>query len=98
MSLPIVLRPEAQDDLLEARNWYERQRLGLGDAFGEAVEQFLRRIEVMPEICAIALKGVRRGKLRRFPYLVYYRILEDRIEVIAVLHGGRDPRIWQSRA
>lgn len=28
MSLPIVMRPEAQSDLLAARRWYERQREG----------------------------------------------------------------------
>jgi hypothetical protein len=25
-------------------------------------------------------------------------VLPDRIEVLAVLHGSRDPRIWQGRA
>lgn len=98
MSLPIVLRPEAQDDLLEARDWYDQQRAGLGNAFAAAVEQTLARIESMPELYGVALKDVRRGPLRRFPYVVYYRVLADRIEVIAVLHGSRNPRIWQNRA
>jgi toxin ParE1/3/4 len=40
---------------------------------------------------------VRRGKLRRFPYLIYYRVLSDRSEVIAVLHSSRDPKLWQER-
>ena len=51
----------------------------------------------MPEMYALAVHNVRRGKLRRFPYLIYYRILLDRIEVIAVLHGSRHPRVWQDR-
>jgi plasmid stabilization system protein ParE len=40
---------------------------------------------------------VRRGKVRRFPYVVYYRVLADRIEVIAVLHAARNPQTWQDR-
>jgi plasmid stabilization system protein ParE len=32
-----------------------------------------------------------------FPYIVYYRILTGRIEVIAVLHGSRDPQTWKDR-
>ena len=52
----------------------------------------------MPEMYAAAFRGVRPAKLRRFPYVVYYRVLADRIEVLAVLHGSRDPRIWQGRA
>jgi plasmid stabilization system protein ParE len=81
-----------------ARDWYERQRAGLGDAFTDAVDDFLVRIGAMPELYGVVLRDVRRGKLRRFPYLVYYRVLSDRIEVIAVLHSGRHPRVWQSRA
>ena len=97
MSLPIVLRAEAQTDLLEARGWYEQQRPGLGDAFVEAVDQILTRIQEMPELHAVVLRDVRRGKLRRFPYVAYYRVLADRIEVLAVLHGSRDPQVWEER-
>jgi toxin ParE1/3/4 len=97
MSLPIVLRPEAETDLLEARDWYEQQRAGLGGAFGEVVEEILARIHAMPELYGAVLRDVRRGKLRRFPYVVYYRVLTDRIEVIGVLHSGRDPQTWQDR-
>ena len=98
MSLPVVLRPEAQDDLLLARDWYERQSPGLGDAFATTVEQLLARVEAMPELYAVTFRGVRPAKLRRFPYVVYYSLLADRIEVLAVLHGSRDPRVWQGRA
>ncbi len=98
MSLPIVLRPEAQTDLLEARDWYEQQRPGLGEAFLERVDQMFSRIRDMPELYAGVLRDVRRGKLRKFPYVVYYRVLADRIEVIGLLHGSRDPKVWQDRA
>ena len=84
--LPLVIRPEAQADLLDAREWYNRQRAGLGNQFVGAVEEY-----------ACTMKSVRRGKIRRFPYVVYYRVLDDRTEVLAVLHGSRDPRVWQRR-
>lgn len=70
MSWPSILRPEAQDDLLEARDWYDRQRHGLGASFADAFAEFLRHIEDNPEMYAVVLKGVRQGKLRRFPYVV----------------------------
>lgn len=52
----------------------------------------------MPEVYVVVLNEVRRAKLRWFPYLVYYRVLSDRVEVIGVLHGSRDPGVWQGRA
>jgi len=97
MSLPILLRPEAKADLLAARDWYEQQRAGLGDEFAEAVEQLLARIQIFPELYGVLLSKVRGGKLRRFPYVLYYRALPDRIEVLAVLHGSRNPPPWLRR-
>ncbi len=41
--------------------------------------------------------GVRCVKLKKFPYVVYYRVLTDRVEIIAVLHGSRHERAWQER-
>lgn len=97
MSLPLVLRPEAEADVAAARQWYEQQGPGTGDAFVDALDELLDRIAAMPELYQVVLNGVRRAKVRRFPYLTYYRVLADRVEVIAVLHGRRDPGVWQGR-
>lgn len=37
-----------------------------------------------------ALGGVRTWLVRGFPFLVFYRAVDDGIEVIHVLHGARD--------
>ena len=97
MKTPIVVRPLARDDLAQARDWYEERGAGKGQQFVSAVEEFLDRISTFPEIYAVEAKNVRCGRLRRFPYVVYYRILEGRIEILAVLHGSRKPRVWRSR-
>lgn len=97
MSLRIAFRPESEADLLQARDWYERQRSGLGDAFSDRAEEAIVRIQRMPRMYAMVFRDVRRAKIRTFPYLIYYRVQPDRIEVIAVLHGSRDPRLWQIR-
>jgi plasmid stabilization system protein ParE len=96
MSLRVAFRPEAQGDLLQAHDWYEQQA-GLGDAFSDRAEEAIERIQRMPRMYAMVFRDVRRAKIRRFPYLIYYRVQQDRIEVIAVLHGSRDPRLWQQR-
>ncbi len=97
MSLSAVFRPEAKADLLETRDWYEHQQLGLGQTFADSVDDAVDRIVAMPQMYASVFRNVRRAKLRRFPYLIYYRVLSDRIEVIGVLHGSRDPKRWQER-
>lgn len=41
---------------------------------------------------------IREGLLGRFPYAIYYRVLADRIRVLAVYHTARDPSGWQTRS
>jgi toxin ParE1/3/4 len=98
MTLPLIIREEAEADLAYARKWYDQQRAGLGDEFILCVDAAFERIRRMPEVNPILHKGVRRALVRRFPYGVFYRFEVDYISVLAVMHNRRDPRRWQSRA
>jgi plasmid stabilization system protein ParE len=51
-----------------------------------------------PELFPVVHRQTRRALLRRFPYGLYYRIVNDQIVVVACMHGRRDPRQWQSRS
>ena len=98
MSHSLIVRPAAESDLVDARRWYEEQREGLGDDLLLCVEETLDRIRRMPELNAPGYRGIRRALIRRFPYVVYYRFDGSMISVLAVMHGRRDPKDWQSRA
>jgi plasmid stabilization system protein ParE len=98
MNLPLAIREEAEQDMADARDWYEAQRIGLAGEFLTAVEDVFARISEFPEMYAAEYRNVRRARVRRFPYIVYYRIATARLEVLAVLHGGRHPQAWRSRA
>jgi toxin ParE1/3/4 len=97
MSLPVVLRPEATKDTAEAIVYFDALRPGLGQAFLIQVQDVLLRISGIPEIHGIVWRHVRAARLRRFTYVVYYRVHEDRLEVLAVVQGNRDAAVWQSR-
>jgi toxin ParE1/3/4 len=51
------------------------------------------RIRETPELYAPEYKSVRRVGLHRFPYVVYYRLVGNDVEAIAVQHGSRSPRL-----
>ena len=97
MSLPVVLRPEASRDAEEARDYLEAQRAGLGQAFLDRPNEVLAAIGAMPGLYAVVWQNVRAARLRRFTYVVYYRVHDDRVEVLAVMHGRRDASAWQAR-
>lgn len=98
MSLPVVLRPEASRDAEEARDHLEAQRAGLGQAFLDRLNEAISQIGTMPHLYGVAWRNVRAARLRQFTYVVYYRVHDDRVEVLAVMHGSRDASAWQGRA
>ncbi len=98
MKLPLFVRPEAQDDMVAASNWYQYQRDGLDKQFLQAVDEVIDRIRETPEIYAPGYKSIRRAGVHRFPYIIYYRLINNEIHVIAVQHGSRNPRRWRLRA
>jgi toxin ParE1/3/4 len=91
------IRPEADADLVEAYEWYERQREGLGADFLLCFEEALQQVRRYPELFPRVRKTVRRGFIRRFPYGLFYTVEEDTVVVLAVFHASRDPSCWQSR-
>jgi toxin ParE1/3/4 len=97
MNLPVILSPAADREFEEAAAWYQ-EYAGRGQKFVDQVQEALDRIERMPELHGAVCQDIRRVRVKQFPYNVYYRILVDRIEVIAVFHHKRNPNTWQSRA
>ncbi len=91
-ALTLRVRGRAEFDLDEAYAWYEARAEGVGEAFLRSVEACLARIERHPEAHVVAHGRVRRARLHRFPYGVYYTIRKDFIDVLAVYHGRRRPR------
>lgn len=97
MSVPVAVLPEARQDILDGRGFFEQRHPGLGAAFAVEVMAVLDRIADQPEMYGEANPGVRAVGVRRFGYVVYYRVRPGGVEIIAVLHGGRDPSAWQGR-
>ncbi|MBL0716858.1 MAG: hypothetical protein JJV89_02305 [Desulfosarcina sp.] len=42
-------------------------------------------------------RHTRRARIHRFPFGIYYRIEEESLVVVAVMHGSRHPKRWQQR-
>lgn len=97
MTLELRLRAEAELDLADAALWYEAQSAGLGHQFLDEVLSAFTSITEMPLACQVVYRNTRRFLIHRFPFGIYYRIEEDAIVVVAVMHGSRNPRRWKGR-
>lgn len=97
MTLPLIFRPEADNDLVQAFRWYQERRDGLGVDFMLCVEESLDRIRRSPESYPIVYGNVRQGLVHRFPYVIYFVADAADLTIIAVHHGSRNPATWKRR-
>jgi len=97
VSLPVIVREEAEEDILEAARWYEGRETGLGVDFIRCIDSCLMQISLNPEIAPIVYRGARMALTHRFPYLVICKIFETNISVVAVIRGSRHPNRWRTR-
>ncbi|MGH9875272.1 MAG: type II toxin-antitoxin system RelE/ParE family toxin [Pyrinomonadaceae bacterium] len=93
----IRFTPDADAEVAEARQWYAHQREDLDIEFMECIDEALSGVVRNPHLYPIVYRNLRRAVLRRFPFAVFYEVMADEIQVIAVFHSRRDPEIWKSR-
>ena len=72
----------------------------MGRLFLEEVRATFLGIRTNPETYTLGYRGTRRALIRRFPYGVIYLPVPEQnsIVVLAVLHCGRDPKLWSQRS
>jgi len=93
----LKFKPEVYNDIKVAYDWYESQRMGLGEDFLLTLEESYAKITRSPKIYQLIYKTVRRKLLRRFPYGVFFVLKNDEIIVIAIMHTRRKPKEWNER-
>ena len=95
MSYKLILRQEAERDLIEAYKWYEEKVPGLGTDFLAVIERALESIQQNPARFPIIYRNVRRALMRRFPYGIFYFLEGENIIVLGVMHTARNPAKWR---
>lgn len=95
--LPVEFHPRAIVDAREARRWYARRSRAAANRFMAELGRVMEQIAATPDRWPPHILGTRFYRVRRFPYLVVYRNLVDRVQVIAVAHGRRRPDYWRAR-
>lgn len=88
---------EAKTEFEAEIRFYETQRPGFGARFNSAVMAAAARACQFPDSGAAERDGVRKLLTHKFPFLVYYELLHERIVIWAVMHASRKPGYWRSR-
>ena len=97
MSRRLIVRPEAEAELVDAFDWYEDRVPGLGSEFLLCVDATFNAILRSPYQYPHVHKIVRRALTRRFPFEVFFVEDDERVVVLSVFHAKRNPKRWQER-
>jgi plasmid stabilization system protein ParE len=95
----VSLHPDAEQDLLEAATFYERE--GSRALAARFVAEFKRvgaLLAEQPDICAPRSRGRRGLAMNVFPYTVIYRVAADELRILVVKHDRRHPSYGGSRS
>ena len=96
LNYKVFFLPVARDDIQNAKDWYEKQRIGLGSEFELSVEVFIEGLKKNPDRYPPILEHIRKGNIKRFPYSVAYVVEDQKIVVLTVMHVKRDPQyLWK---
>lgn len=91
MAYKLEIRPLATMEILEAFDWYELQREGLGAEFLDELETFYSALLRNPNSLGYYDKPVRQGKIDRFPYVVVFEIFEKIVAAYSVFMTKQNP-------
>jgi toxin ParE1/3/4 len=97
MPYKIEIRTLATIEIIEAYDWYEMQREGLGAEFLEELEHLYEVLLNNPHTYSYYEEPVRQGKINRFPYLVVYEVFDTLIIIYSVFMTKQDPNKKRTR-
>lgn len=86
----ILILEDAAEDMVAGRLFYDKQESGIGNYFWESILSDLESLKLYAGIHQRYF-GLFRMLSKRFPYSIYYEVIEAVAYVIAVLPMRRDP-------
>lgn len=88
----VVISGEAEDDLRRIGNWIAQDSPGRAETFVDELFDACRGLSHSPRaypfVTGHEQTGVRRRSYRS--YLIFYRLKDERVEILHVIHGARD--------
>lgn len=90
--MKVVLTERALADLDEIADWIGRDDWDRAEAFVELLEAKCMTLSRHPRRCPL-VTGAAEADLRKLSYrdyLTFYRVLDEEVEILRIVHGARD--------
>ncbi|MGE0421720.1 MAG: type II toxin-antitoxin system RelE/ParE family toxin [Reyranellaceae bacterium] len=93
MTFPVVYRRAASNDIDEALRWLGERSPAAAIDFLRAIARAETHLRRTPLIYQAVRADIRRAHLKPFRYGLYFRVVDDRVLVVACLHASRSPTV-----
>ncbi len=97
MAFQVIVRNRATQDIRQQANYLlVNGNRELGEKFLEFVEYAFAQLAITPNMGKVVLSlsdmgTIRQWRIKNFnDYLIFYKVQEERVAVLRVLHGARD--------
>ena len=91
MDYDFEIKPLATIEAIDAYDYYESIRPGLGEDFFTEVEAFYQNLVANPTAYSYYDKPTRQGKIKRYPYVVIFEVEENKIIVYSIFNTNQNP-------
>lgn len=91
MKPELIVKEEARLEIIDAYQYYENARTGLGEIFLNHLDSCFERIISQPLHFPIKRTPYREAVVSKFPFLVIFELLEKSIVVYSVFNTWRNP-------
>ena len=89
--MKIKILKSAMSDLRDGFRFYEKQTEGIGSYFMDALFSDIDSLVISAGIHPIYFESYHRMLSKRFPFAIYYKVIEENAVVYAVLDCRRNP-------
>lgn len=93
----IELSSEAEDDFEKSYEFYAEENEKVADNYFKQVDNSLKKISKSPLTYPKAHRNIRKYVIKKFPFVIYYKVTELIVRVVAIFHTSRNPEIWKNR-
>ena len=92
MAFNLLIKPEAEDEINEAVDWYESKKIGLGLEFLIHLQDYFDILKTEIPIFQIKRKpSYRELPLIRFPYVIIYEVIDNNVIIYSIFNTKQDP-------
>lgn len=95
MNFRLIIKPNAEADIQEIFDWYERKAKGLGEYFLEDLDSKINKIILAPESCQIHHSDFRFAFCDRFPVSIHFKVEVTTVYIFGIFPTATNPKKWR---